>query len=425
MWDEEYDEDDAQSALFAGMEDEEEKEKNRYIQNPDEAVGLIAAIVKRENYQPAFDVVGEIGRDIGRLFRLFSDVSLPNELVYYNQFCHLYSRLKEHQKIKKIHDKTILGFGGQYSAGKSKFINSIAKIHDQLPVDLKPTTSIPTYIIGSEQNQISANSVHGYSIPLTEEAMKAITHDFYDTYKIGFTAFLDSIIVESSEYQLSKEIALLDTPGYTKFDGQKDARTVMTDQRKAVEQLRLADYMIWLVDISMCSELMQSDIDFLTELNFETPILVVFNKADLVSEDTVRQAVEKAKTTLDCAAIPYYAVTAYSAEEEKEYGDPQLSCFLHDIAEGGARKNDLVKQFRELQSKMRAEIDVQSREKHDYARKVFTQICAANRIMEMRSLAELWGELNQQGYKVYNLLKEYDKLVERMNREIKDYMGMD
>ncbi len=50
-----------------------------------------------------------------------------------------------------------------------------------------------------------------------------MAHEFYNVYGIGFSTFVDSIIIESSEYALPTEVALLDTPGYTKYDDQSDS----------------------------------------------------------------------------------------------------------------------------------------------------------------------------------------------------------
>ena len=70
-----------------------------------------------------------------------------------------------------------------------------------------------------------------------------------DTILSSEPTFVDSIIAESVNYSLSENIALLDTPGYTKYDDESDSKLVISDRQKAYEQLKASDYLIWLVDI--------------------------------------------------------------------------------------------------------------------------------------------------------------------------------
>lgn len=119
------------------------------------------------------------------MFALFSEFTLENEMLLYERFMELCSRLSEQQKIQKIKDKVVISFGGKVSSGKSKLINTISGIGDQLPVDQKTTTAIPTYIIKSDKDAIYANSVYGYSSCITAEALNAMAHEFYNTYGIG------------------------------------------------------------------------------------------------------------------------------------------------------------------------------------------------------------------------------------------------
>lgn len=67
-----------------------------------------------------------IENKINRLFSLFSEVTIENEMILYERFMDLCSRLSARHKIQKLQDKVVVSFGGKVSAGKSKFINTIS-----------------------------------------------------------------------------------------------------------------------------------------------------------------------------------------------------------------------------------------------------------------------------------------------------------
>ena len=141
-------------------------DENMYIADEDKAVELIAELIRNEADSSVYFRKQMEGR-INRLFSLFSEVTIENEMVLYERFMDLCSRLSERHKIQKLKDKVVVSFGGEVSAGKSRFINTISGIGEKLPVDQKTTTAIPTYIIKSNTEQIHANSVYGYTTPIS------------------------------------------------------------------------------------------------------------------------------------------------------------------------------------------------------------------------------------------------------------------
>lgn len=396
-------------------------EKNMYIANDDNAVNLIAELI-RNTSNSSFQIQKKVESYVNDIFRMFSDISIENELEYYEQFMDLCARLSERRKIQKIHNKAVISFGGKFSAGKSKFINSISGIGELLPVAQAPTTSIPTYIIKSDCNKLSANSIYGYSVEITTEAMNALTHEFYDIYKIGFSAFVDSIIAESVNYSLSENIALLDTPGYTKYDDESDSKLVISDRQKAYEQLKASDYLIWLVDIEN-GGLTEDDIEFMESLHMKTPILIVFTKADLKTEEIIEEVVNSARKTLNETAINYFDVTAYSSNLNVEYGDSKIEKYIRFAENDTVRNHDIINEFKRIQAAMRNSIMKSIQQTNSTAKGLFDYIKNSTQIMEIRSLAVLWGKANQEHYSLNNMLRKYDYIVESMNHEIIYYIG--
>lgn len=396
-------------------------DENMYIANEDKAVELIAELIKNKS-DSSVHFRRRIEKKINDLFSLFSEVSIKNEMIMYERFLDLCSRLSERKKVQKLYDKVVISFGGRVSSGKSKFINTISGIGDKLPVDQKTTTAIPTYIIKSKEENIHANSVYGYSTEISTEALNAMAHEFDTVYGIGFPAFVDSIIIESNEYSLPEEIALLDTPGYTKYDEDNNSRKVVSDREKAFEQLSISDYLIWLIDIDT-GAITEDDIQFIESLRIKTPILIVFTKADLKSQNEIAQIISVARDTISKTTIDCFGITAYSANEKKEYGTNEIAKFLNYTISGDVRQNDIIAEFRNVEKEMREAINLAIRQFQNTERALFTYISNSNQIMDIKSLAKLWGKSNQDGYVLNNLLKQYETLIREINRDINKFFG--
>lgn len=393
---------------------------NMYIADENKAVELLAELIANKK-NTSIRMKRKIEYKINKLFSLFSEVTIENKTELYNRFLDLCSRLSERQKIQKLQDKVVVSFGGKVSAGKSKFINTISGIGDKLPVDQKTTTAIPTYIIKARENQVHANSVYGYSTVISTEALNAMAHEFDTVYGIGFPSFVDSIIIESKEYALPDEIALLDTPGYTKYDDENNSRKVISDREKAFEQLSVSDYLIWLIDIDG-GAITKDDILFIESLRIKTPILIVFTKADLKPESEIQQIIEVAKKTVKNTAISCFGITAYSANNKREYGAEIISKFLDYTIKGTVRNNDILGEFKNVENEMRDSISKAGDESRKMAESLFFDISKSEKIMDVKSLTTLWGKANQNGYAIGKLLKQYDLIISEINQEISGFI---
>lgn len=407
--------------LDALFQDVEVPAPNLYIADEGKAVELVAQLIRNDSRSSPAHAIRKIRRYIDELFALFEDVGMENGLELYEQFLDLCARMSARQKIRKLQNKVVVSFGGAFSAGKSKFINSVSGIENILPVAQAPTTSIPTYIIKSKENELRANSIYGYTAKLTAEAMNALTHEFYEVYRIGFSAFVDSIIVESSRYSLPQDIALLDTPGYTKYDEKSGSKLTLTDRQRAFEQLRASDYLIWLADIEG-GGLTQEDISFIETLRVKTPVLIVFTKADLKPEAEIRSIISAARKTVERTAIDCFGITAYSSNQKKEYGGRLIPQFFNFTLSGEVRGNDILHEFDRIEQEMRERIRRAIKQSQDTARTLFSYITHSNRFLDIRSLAALWGKTNQEAYQLDILLKKYEAVVSKTKWEIMEYV---
>lgn len=141
-----------------------------------------------------------------------------------------------------------------------------------------------------------------------------MAHEFYEEYQIGFSKLLKNLVVYSPEFAYSN-IAILDTPGYSKSDiGKKEAGT---DAEIARRQLKTADYLIWLVDANQ-GTITQRDLDFINSLNMKNEILVVFTKAGQRTESDLNKIVKEAKKVLENTNCKVFDVIAYDSFDKRE-----------------------------------------------------------------------------------------------------------
>lgn len=403
--------------LFSDVQD---VPPNLYISDSDKAVELLSKLI-RDGPKSSARAIKEIRSGIDRMFTLFENANLESGLEFYERFLDLCAQLSARQKIRIIQDKTVIGFGGAFSAGKSKFINSISGIDDILPVAQAPTTSIPTYIIKSTRDVLRANSRSGYSEQLSKDAMNALTHEFYNVYDIGFSAFVESIIVESTRFSLPDGVALLDTPGYTKYDDKNDAKLTITDKQKAFEQLRASDFLIWLANIEG-GGLTNEDMLFLKSLRVKTPILIVFTHADTMTEEKINMVLDGAKKTIAGTSIKCFGITAYSSKQNKEYGASLIPSFINYTLDAKVRGNDIVGEFDRTAEELHNRLESAIQQSRNTARALFRYLTKSKQFLDIRSLVELWGQANQEGYRLNTILNEYESITSDTRRKIHEYI---
>lgn len=339
-------------ALFEdeSLEDMEEiVETNEYLDNPEKGIELIKKMLIRKTGK--FNDVEFESLISAKILPILAELELENELETYQFFIKITGKIKEQQKIKLLKGKKVLGVGGKFSAGKSCFINSITNAN--LPEGQRPTTSVATYILNAGQKKNIAISNNDISIDLDDEAVSALTHQFFEQYKIGFSKLIKNLVVYTPNFTYPN-IAILDTPGYSKSDVLK--RDDSSDAEMARDQLKAADYLIWLVD-SVQGVITQRDLEFISSLNIDTKILVVFTKASQEIEENLIKKIEKAKETLKSINKEIYDVIAYdSFNKETIIGEDSLEKFLYMINGSELNSENLAKQINDVYAQVEMQI---------------------------------------------------------------------
>lgn len=334
----------------------------------------------------------------------------------------LSDQIVEYKKIKLLTNKTVVGVGGRFSAGKSAFINSLLNNSGDeivLPENQNPTTSIPTYILSGEENKIQAYLKDDRILLLKAEASAALTHEFYEKYKIGFSRFIRNLVVYRNDFpeNFSEKIVLLDTPGYNKSD--IDATDALSDEYLSSKQLKAIDRLIWLVDIDN-GTIQDKDLQFINKLVTDKPILFIFNKADLKTDEEIKKVLSTSKKIIADNHINAFGITAYSSRDKKEYFKKDIiSCFFDQAVGDAGRKKGVQEELEEIK-KIIEKMLIDKYEKMIIERnKLGSLILHTNDINEIGTIVQLQAEKIRKINQIGAINIQYKKIIEKIEGEIK------
>ena len=408
---------------------EKETIGNEYHSNTAAALKLISKILSFSKTEGAksTETVRNLDKMLDEDFMSpFAGIQLQAKARTQAELLRLSDKLSEQKKYKALKAKPVVGIGGMFSAGKSKFINSLLKAGEELlPEGLTPTTSIPTYIAGGVEDKINAYTVYNSEIDLTAKELQALTHKFYEKYGIGFSFFLKSIIITEPDMPY-KDLVFLDTPGYNKPEGNPtfQSQKELTDANKAYQQLRGTDYLIWLMDIEN-GVLINPDIEFIRKLDLGSEILIIVNKADKKTEDDVKLVLDSVRETVKSVGIPIYGVCAYSSKDNREYGNTGLIAkFLENAGKLQKSKDDIFEQVNGINSAISNELEEKKKNCAAMRNNLSDAIAPVNGIvdiMQIKTLAELYSESMEHFRELANCQKKHKKNSARLTMKLEEY----
>lgn len=416
LWDIEVDEDDFLDGNYVY------EDNNIYLAKEEAAIELISRIIPiKKNDFISQRTINKLDNMIDIDFlSAFRHIQLNNEAQLQMKLSMLSDKLLEKKKYEKLKDKSVVGIGGKFSAGKSKFINSILKAEEELlPEDQNPTTSIPTYIVYDKNEEISAYIVDNEKVILDIDSLHALTHKFYEKYKVSFSSFINSLIISEPNMPY-KELVFLDTPGYSKADSDKKKKE-LTDENKAYVQLKGVDYLIWLMDIEN-GVLTENDISFINKIQIDTPILIVVNKADKKLDKEIEEIINLVKITANNAGIKVFAVTAYSSRDGKEWrNNNYITEFLEKASIKKINKDDLNEQIRVINKIISEDIKKKLESNIKERNNLSDIIFKSDDILEIKALIDLYSDSMEEIRNLKECKKIYEYKVNKIMNALDDY----
>jgi len=257
--------------------------------------------------QPVLDTVSRLDDLIHRELLELARLGSPDDFAdIYLGFARELARFREFCADQRLAEKTIVAFGGPFSAGKSSLINALIG-KKLLVVEVDPTTALPAYVLAGEADAVHALNLHRLRVPLSEDEFASLTHDEVPRYGSQVARALSAAFVTRRDFPWAS-LAFIDTPGYT---GRATAGD-RTDADLSAAQLAGAHAIVWIVSIKQ-GNLTEEDLAFLARLDPEIPRIVVASHADQVSEEDRTAVVKRMADTLAARNQPVLGVYAVSA----------------------------------------------------------------------------------------------------------------
>ena len=279
---------------------------------------------------------------LAKEYRTFaSRENYPREADAYAELHKVFARCSELRLAPRLAKRNICAVAGGFSSGKSSFLNAL--IGERiLPTDITPTTSIPTYIFHVDDDlSVEAFNHLGGGVAINASMFKKMTHDFKRDHGIELKRLVHRVSICTPKLQEWKNLALIDTPGYTNPEDNAAGGADGAEQRDediALANVLKSQFLIWVVDCEK-GTLPEQDIHFIRKFIDERPegaenkLYLVFNKGDKKTEEDRLGILQVAEDTAKTHAVPFAGIGIYSSHKNEWYahqGSP-FDAFLQTV----------------------------------------------------------------------------------------------
>lgn len=248
------------------------------------------------------------------------------------------------KKKKWIDGKTTIALLGEFSAGKTSILNCILSNSDssapQLPVEIRPTTAISTYISGGLINGYQFVTPNNEVKELSESTFERVSKEILARVE-GVSSLIKYFVMTCKNSNLNK-FSILDTPGFSSTDTEDAERTIAV--------INECDALFWVMNIS-AGDLNESSLAILKKISAQhKPLYIIINQIDLKSPAELQQTERQIKLTLKKNSIAYEGVLHFS-KNKKTTLSPLMKTIL-SIKHDDSRENCLDRLFKLLQKEL-------------------------------------------------------------------------
>ena len=317
----------------ADLDAEEAEQANPYLAQPEAAMRLVAGLLAAPTLlAPGSQEMDALHVLIDDGFGALAPAAGPSGARVARELAALRDALQELVPFPDLANKVTIGFGGSFSAGKSRFLNTLLGVGELLPEGLEPTTAVPTCVIGGARSIRALNRMQRL-VPIDREALQALAHGFDRQYGggggIGLAHMIELLVVQEPA-QRWRHLALLDTPGFSKDDG---AANTLSDAAIARAQLGQCDHIVWLVS-ARNGALRLDDIHFLQSIGHRSPVFFIVTQADLQSDAAIAAIMDSIEQAAAQAGIACAGVMAWAAPQLSQFGTIVGGADIHAWLDG-------------------------------------------------------------------------------------------
>lgn len=253
-------------------------------------------------------------------FREFVFTQVRNAFDYgkdFNDFCtgdnenpleELSSGFEHWEAVKKkswIENKKKIAFVGEFSAGKTSIVNRMLSQDNPdatlLPVSMKATTAIPTYIASGEA-KYSFVAPDNTLKNVSESTFKSASKEVLGNVK-GISSLIKYFVMNYKSPSLVY-LSILDTPGFNSNDPE--------DAQRTIDVINECDALFWVLDVN-AGTINRSSAQLIKE-KLSKPLYIVINKVDTKAESEVAKVRELVRRTLKEEGIEVVDFLSFSTE---------------------------------------------------------------------------------------------------------------
>lgn len=239
---------------------------------------------------------------------------------------------------------------GEFNRGKSTLVNRLIE-QDIIPTSDIPTTTLPIYVSGGEQESLVLKTANGQKrYPIEEKSWEAIEEE-----RKKFSGAKGEILLKRNcSLLMENDLEIIDTPGVNS--------QIRGDLSMAEQALSVCDCAI--LPMAAIAAFSESEKLFLEEriLMKKVPrIMVVLTKLDLVDEKQRLSVVESVQRKLEAvnAEIPLYLSEKNMVEDWEERSgteaiQKQILAWLHESSHVQLKKEKAVQEMKAVSSDLAA-----------------------------------------------------------------------
>ncbi len=241
-----------------------------------------------------------------------------------------------------LFQKSMVAVGGEFSAGKSTFLNQVLGLKLKLPEDTNPTTAIPTYCLKGKKEVLMGFSQNG---GMVEFPNLTFDHQFLESLGFNLKEIMPFMLLSAPSVPF-EFLCFIDTPGYNSSNqGYTEG-----DKQASKESLKHAKHILWLISCER-GGIEKSDLDYLQELYEEgKQVFIVLSRADRHTKSQLEEIAIKIKETLEDNGIEFLGIGAYSAtryQEIKEFSEKSpifdsIEKFLTKLNKKSEKQNEIL-----------------------------------------------------------------------------------
>jgi GTP-binding protein EngB required for normal cell division len=284
---------------------------------------------------------------------LLKKAAPPNIYELTSDFRGEYEKFKDFIVYKPLIGKNVIGLGGGFSSGKSSFLNALMGGEEILPQAIKPSTSVPTYLVHGEENVVKAINIFDACVELELGAINEISHGFgavgeegeQETEPVQLGHVLKNMFLETP-LQPYENLVFLDTPGYSKPGSEN--YSAKTDETIARQQLNTANYILWFMTADGAGSFTASDMDFLHSLNPEIPIMVICTKANRRTLAQRQAIAAKLKEQILLENLPVQDIFFFETEDAEGYDRSSINELFTRLNQQPYEEKVFAKHFKRL-----------------------------------------------------------------------------